>query len=61
MKDFIEVTYQISDVKYCLNINHIILFVAIGDKTSLMLHDGTRFNVNESYSEIAAKIKAAGE
>lgn len=59
MKGFIEVTYQTSDVKYCLNINQIVWFVAIGDKTSLMLHDGTRFNVNESYSEIAAKIEAA--
>ncbi len=59
MKNFIEITYQTSDVKYCLNINQIVWFVAIGDKTSLMLHDGTRFNVSESYDEIAAKIEAA--
>lgn len=59
MRNFIEVTYQTSDVKYCLNINQIVWFVAIGDKTALMLHDGTRFNVNESYSEIADKIEAA--
>lgn len=59
MKNFIEVTYQTSNVKYCLNINQIVWFVALGDKTSLMLYDGTRFNVNEPYSEIAAKIEAA--
>mgnify|MGYP001096043676 CR=1 FL=1 len=61
MKNFIEVSYQTSDVKYCINIIHIVWFVAVGDKTSIMLHDGTRFNVNEAYTEILAKIEAASK
>lgn len=61
MRKFIEVTYQTCGVKYYLNVNHIVWFIAIGEKTSIKLYDGTRINVNESYAEIAAKIKAAEE
>lgn len=59
MKGFIEVTYPTSNVKYCVNVNFIAWFVGIGKTTSIMFNDGTRFNVSESYDEIAAKIEAA--
>ena len=58
MKNFIEVTYHTDDVKYCLNINHIVWLIAIGDKTSIKLYDGTRLNVKEPYEELVALIEA---
>jgi uncharacterized protein YlzI (FlbEa/FlbD family) len=60
MKNFIEVTYQ-GDTKYCININQIVWFSALpgNNKTTLILFDGTRFTIDESYDKLVAKIEAA--
>lgn len=59
MKNFIEVTYQ-GNAKYTINVNQIVWFSAPpSGKTTLVLFDGTRFTIDESYDELVALIEAA--
>jgi uncharacterized protein YydD (DUF2326 family) len=61
MKGFIEVTYK-GEAKYTININQIIWFCTYalnGGKTTLILHDGTRFIADESYDEVKELIAKA--
>ena len=61
MKGFIEVTYLRTGDKYTINVNQIVFFCALNDSdmSSLILNDGARFTVGESYDEIKAKIEKA--